>query len=57
MLVDKVMKLYQDFRNTSANTDKWHLQKVEIEKAEQQIDGEIYKLYGLTAEEIKTIEG
>mgnify|MGYP003393892462 CR=1 FL=1 len=56
LLVDKVMKLYQNFRNTSANTDKWHLLKAEIEKAEQQIDGEFYKLYGLTAEEIRTIE-
>lgn len=55
-LVDKVMELYQDFRNTSKNTDKWHLLKQEIEKVEQQIDNEIYKLYGLTNEEIKIIE-
>ncbi len=52
-LVDKITKLYQDFRNTSANTDKWHSLKTEIDKVEQQIDKEIYKLYGLTAEEIK----
>jgi adenine-specific DNA-methyltransferase len=55
-LVDRVAELYQDFRNTSKNTDKWHLLKQEIEKVEQQIDNEIYKLYGLTAEEIRTIE-
>jgi len=55
-LVDKVTELYQDFRNTSKNTDKWHSLKAEIEKIEQQIDNEIYKLYGLTDEEIKIIE-
>jgi len=55
-LVDKIMELYQDFRNTSKNTDKWHSLKAEIEKVEQQIDNEIYKLYGLTDEEIKIIE-
>lgn len=55
-LVDKVMELYQRFRNTSTNTDKWHSLKSEIEKVEKQIDDEVYKLYGLTNEEIKTIE-
>ncbi|HPL05570.1 MAG TPA: N-6 DNA methylase [Bacteroidales bacterium] len=55
-LVDKIMELYQDFHNTSKNTDKWHSLKAEIEKLEQQIDNEIYKLYGLTDEEIKIIE-
>ncbi len=56
LLVEKAMKIYQDFRNTSTNTDKWHSLKTEIEKVEQQIDEAIYKLYGLTNEEIKTIE-
>jgi adenine-specific DNA-methyltransferase len=55
-LVDKVTKLYKDFRNTSPNTDKWHSLKSEIEKVERQIDEAIYKLYGLTAEEIRIIE-
>lgn len=55
-LVDKVMELYKDFHNTSKNTDKWHSLEAEIEKIEQQIDNEIYKLYGLTDEEIKIIE-
>lgn len=56
LLVDKITKLYQDFRNTSANTDKWHSLKTEIQKLEQHIDEEVYKLYGLTDEEIKIIE-
>ncbi len=55
-LVDEATKLYQDFRGTSANTDKWNSLKTEIEKAERQIDKAVYKLYGLTNEEIKTIE-
>jgi adenine-specific DNA-methyltransferase len=56
LLVEKTMTLYQNYRNISANTDKWHALKNEIEKVEQQIDEAIYKLYGLTNEEIKTIE-
>lgn len=56
LLVDKAIKLYRDFRNTSTNTDKWHSLKKEIEKLEREIDQEIYKLYGLTNEEIKTIK-
>ena len=56
LLVGKTMTLYQNYRNISSNTDKLHLLKAEIEKVEQQIDQEIYKLYGLTNEEIRTIE-
>jgi len=56
LLVDEITKLYQDFRNTSENTDKWHLLKNEIEKVERQIDQEVYKLYELTDEEIEIIE-
>jgi len=56
LLVDKVTKLYFYFRNISANTDKWHLLKAEIEKLEHGIDEEVYKLYGLTDEGIKIVE-
>ncbi len=55
-LVDKVIELYQKFRDTSTNTDKWHSLKSEIEKVERQIDDAIYKLYGLINKEIKIIE-
>ncbi|MBA4250878.1 MAG: hypothetical protein C0425_00940 [Chlorobiaceae bacterium] len=54
--VNEFMKLIKELQNTSANTDKWHSLKSEIEKVEQQIDAAIYKLYGLTDEEIRTIE-
>ena len=55
-LVDKATKLYGEYRNTSANTDKWHALKAEVEKLEHEIDQNIYKLYGLTNEEIATIK-
>lgn len=56
LLVDNAIKLYQDFRNTSANTDKWNLLRADIEKIGRQIDPIVYKLYGLTPEEIKIVE-
>lgn len=55
-LVDRATKLYSDYRVTSANTDKWHSLKIEIEKLEREIDQELYKIYGLTNEEINVIE-
>lgn len=56
MLVDNAIKLYQDFRNTPANTDKWHSTKIKVQKTEQQIDQLVYELYNLTLEEIKIVE-
>jgi len=56
VLVDKVIKLNEDLYRTSNNTDKWHSLKTEVARVEHQIDKKIYKLYGLTDEEIKTIE-
>jgi len=55
-LVDTIMAKNSNFQKTSANTDKWHSLKNEIQKLEQEIGKEVYKLYGLTNEEIKTIE-
>jgi hypothetical protein len=54
--IKELLKLGQELQATSANTDKWHSLKNEIEKLEKQIDQEIYKLYGLTKDEIKIIE-
>ncbi|KKT82287.1 MAG: Type I restriction-modification system methyltransferase subunit, partial [Candidatus Yanofskybacteria bacterium GW2011_GWA2_44_9] len=54
--IKELLKIGQELQNTSVNTDKWHSLKNEIEKAEKQIDEAIYKLYGLTDDEIKTIE-
>lgn len=56
-LVDTAMARNAELNITSANTDKWHALKAEVEKSENEIDQLVYKLYGLTNEEIETIEG
>jgi len=55
-IVDTIMARNAEFHKTSVNTDKWHSLKNEVEKLERQIDEEVYKLYGLTNEEIRIIE-
>ncbi|MFH1612852.1 MAG: TaqI-like C-terminal specificity domain-containing protein, partial [bacterium] len=55
-IADKMLNLHKELRKTSENTDRWYVLKSEIEKLDSEIDEEIYKLYGLTTEEIKTIE-
>ena len=54
-MVDTIMARNAEFHKTSVNTDKWHLLKNEFEKLEREIDDAIYKLYGLTDEEITVI--
>ena len=39
------------------NSNRWQSTKSEIEKIDKKIDEEIYKLYGLTPEEIKVVDG
>jgi adenine-specific DNA-methyltransferase len=56
LAVEKIMAKIAEFNKTSQNTDKWHLLKTEIEKLDREIDEAIYKLYGFSNEEIKTIE-
>jgi adenine-specific DNA-methyltransferase len=55
-LVDKVTKCNADLHRTPADTDKWHAIKKEYKKLEEEIDQEIYNLYGLTEGDIKIIE-
>lgn len=55
-LVDKATKLYGEYRATSADTDKWHALKAEIATLESEIDGEIYKLYELSVEDVVVVE-
>ena len=52
----QMLDLNKEFQATSENTDKWNQLKEKIERLDQKIDQEIYKLYGLTREEIKVIE-
>ena len=56
LMVDRIMTKNAEFHRTSQNMDKWHSLKTEIEKLDREIDEAIYKLYGLTAQEIRTIE-
>lgn len=55
-LVNRMLDLNKKLQATSANTDKHNSLKREIEKLDRQIDEEVYKLYGLTKDEIKVIE-
>lgn len=56
-LVGQILKLNQYLEKTEENSNKWNSLKSEIEKTDKKIDEEVYKLYGLTQEEIKIIEG
>ncbi|MEK7540697.1 MAG: N-6 DNA methylase [Patescibacteria group bacterium] len=55
-LADKMLKLNEDLQKIAENSDKWNSIKSEIEKTDKKIDAEVYRLYGLTAEEIKIVE-
>lgn len=56
-LVDKMLKLNNDLHKATENSEKWNSIKSEIEKTDKKIDQEVYKLYELTEEEIKIVEG
>jgi len=56
-LVDKILSVNKELHKLSENSAKWHKIKDEIIKINANIDVEVYKLYGLTDEEIKIVEG
>jgi len=56
ILVDKMVEFNRELQKTPENSNKWNLIKSEIEKTDKKIDKEVYKLYGLTPEEIKIVE-
>ncbi len=51
-----MLDLNKELQTISANTDKHNSLKREIEKLDCKIDEAIYKLYGLTDEDIRIIE-
>ena len=51
-----MLELNKDLQKITENSEKWNSIKSEIEKTDKKIDEEVYKLYGLTQEEIKIIE-
>ena len=55
-LVKVRISLTDEFYKSIENSNKWNSIKSEIEKTDKKIDEEVYKLYGLTQEEIKSIK-
>ncbi len=55
--VDKMLSLQKELREAPEHSEKWERIKSDIEKTDHKIDAEVYKLYGLTDEEIKVVEG
>lgn len=56
-LVEKILLLNKKFYGVEKNSNEWEKLKTEIEKTDTKIDQEVYKLYGLTNEEVKVVEG
>ncbi len=56
-LVNKILNLNKKVQKAAEGSDKWNELKREIEKLDKKIDEEVYKLYGLTPEEIEIVEG
>ncbi|MEK7130372.1 MAG: N-6 DNA methylase [Patescibacteria group bacterium] len=51
-----MLDLNKELQATSANTDKHNSLKREIEKLDQEVDKQIYKLYNLNEKEIRIVE-
>src|SRR3990167_9499517 len=56
-LANKMTCLNNELQKLSPNTDQCNRINKEIEKTDSLIDEEVYKLYGLTPEEIEIVEG
>src|SRR3989344_2491872 len=52
-LVERMLSLQRELYELSENSEKWERVKLDIERTDRKIDEEVYKLYGLTEEEIK----
>ncbi|MBU1616677.1 MAG: methyltransferase, partial [Candidatus Margulisbacteria bacterium] len=57
LLSKQMINLNKQLKATPENSNNWLQLKEEIAKTDKQIDAEVYKLYGLTEEEIKVVEG
>jgi adenine-specific DNA-methyltransferase len=55
-LVDKMLDLNKKLAEETKDSEKWKKIKTDIERTDKEIDEEVYRLYGLNDEEIKTIE-
>jgi len=57
ILTNRMLKLNKEIQKIPKNSEKWYLIESEIKKVDRKIDQEVYKLYDLTPEEIKIVEG
>jgi type I restriction-modification system DNA methylase subunit len=55
-LAEKLIGFQKQLHTIEENSNEWKRLKSEIEKTDKKIDEEVYKLYGLTEEEIEIIE-
>src|SRR3989344_5001599 len=55
-LVGKILDLNKKLHEETKDSEKWKKLKTDIERTDKEIDYEVYRLYGLTEEEIRTIE-
>ena len=55
-LVDNMLDLNKKLAAGAKDSEKWNKLRTEIERTDKEIDKEVYKLYGLTGDEIRTIE-
>jgi hypothetical protein len=55
-LVDQMLSLHKQLKEVRTPHEQTGLQR-QIEATDRQIDALVYKLYGLTEEEIRIVEG
>ncbi len=53
---EKILDLQKQLHATEVSSNEWERLKSDIEKTDKKIDEVVYKLYGLTPEEIKIVE-
>ncbi len=51
-----MIELQKEFHEATENSEKWKKLKTEIERTDEKIDEEVYRLYGLSEDEIKIID-
>jgi predicted RNA methylase len=55
-LSKKLLELYKNLQSIPENSEKWNKIKEEVERTDKLINQKVYKIYGLTEEEIEIIE-
>lgn len=55
-VIAEMLDLNKQLQKATPHTDYWYNLKSQVEKTDKTIDQKVYKLYGLSSEEIKTIQ-